>query len=55
MKLEDVEHPDVNYLITDFLKEKELTEYRNFSQVLLKMNDVEFDEYLSRKNWYETK
>lgn len=55
LKLADLEHDFVYYLITDFLKEKNESEYRNFSKVLLKMNDKEFDEYEKRKYWYETK
>ncbi len=55
LKLEDLEHDFVYYLITDFLKQKELSEYRNFSKTLLKMDDTEFGEYEKRKHWYETK
>ena len=55
LKFEDLEHDFVYYLITDFLKQKELSVYRNFSKRLLKMSDAEFDEYEKRKHWYETK
>tara|TARA_R110002049_G_scaffold308805_1_gene514143 strand:+ start:10471 stop:10842 length:372 start_codon:yes stop_codon:yes gene_type:complete len=55
LKLEDLEHDFVYYLITDFLKQKNLSDYRNFSKTLLKMSDTEFDEYEKRKHWYETK
>jgi len=55
LKLEDLEHDFVYYLITDFLKQKKLSDYRNFSKTLLKMSDTEFDEYEKRKHWYETK
>jgi hypothetical protein len=55
LKIEDLEHDFVYYQITDFLKQKELSDYRNFSKTLLKMSDTEFDEYEKRKHWYETK
>ena len=55
LKLEDLEHDFVYYLITDFLKQKHPSEYQNFSKILLKMNETEFDEYEKRKHWYETK
>ena len=55
LKIEDVEHPFVHYLITDFLEEKKITESRNFSKILFKMNDEEFDKFLDQKDWYETK
>ena len=55
LKLTDLEHDFVYYLITDFLKQKELSEYRTLSKTLLKMNDTEFEEYEKRKHWYETK
>jgi hypothetical protein len=55
LKMDDVEHPFVHYLITDFLKEKNISDSRNFSKILFKMNDEEFDKYLFQKDWYETK
>ena len=55
LKFEDLEHPFIHYLITDFLKVKDQTEYRNLSMILFKMNDAEFDEYEKRKHLYETK
>jgi hypothetical protein len=55
LKLEDLEHDFIYFLITDFLKQKHLSDYRNLSKVLLNMNDKEFDEYEKRKYWYETK
>lgn len=55
LKLEDLEHDFVYYLITDFLKQKEFSDYQNFSKKLLRMSDTEFDEYEKRKHWYETK
>ena len=55
LKLEDLEHDFVYYLITDFLKQKQISDYRYFSKTLLKMSDKELDEYEKRKYWYETK
>ena len=55
LKLEDLEHDFVYFLITEFIKKTEPNEYRNFSKVLLKMNDEEFDKYEERKYWYENK
>ena len=55
LKMDDVDHPFVHYLITDFLKEKNISDSRNFSKILFKMNDEEFDKYLFQKDWYETK
>ncbi|GAA4239248.1 hypothetical protein GCM10022291_32840 [Postechiella marina] len=53
--LEDLEHDFVYFLITEFIQKTELNEYRNYSKVLLKMNDEEFDKYEERKYWYENK
>ncbi len=55
LKLEDLEHDFVYYLITDYLKQKQLSDYQNLSKKLLKMSDTKFDEYEKRKHWYETK
>ena len=55
LKLEDLEHDFVYFLITEFTQKSEPNEYRNYSKVLLKMNDVEFDKYEERKYWYENK
>tara|TARA_R110002051_G_C8582575_1_gene477512 strand:- start:485 stop:856 length:372 start_codon:yes stop_codon:yes gene_type:complete len=55
LKLADLEHDFVYYLITDFLKQRNLSDYRNLSMTLFKMNDTEFEEYEKRKHWYETK
>lgn len=55
LKLEDIKHSFVNYMITDFLRKKNLHEYRNFSKVLFDMNDLELDEYEKGKYLYETK
>jgi hypothetical protein len=55
LKLADLEHDFVYYLITDFIKQRNLSEYRNLTMTLLKMNATEFEEYEKRKHWYETK
>lgn len=55
LKIADLEHAFVYYLITDFIKQRNLSDYRNLSMTLLKMNDKEFEEYEKRKHWYETK
>ncbi len=55
LKMEDIEHPFIHYLITDFLENRKIEESRNFSKILFKMNDEEFDKYLDQKNWHETK
>jgi hypothetical protein len=55
LKLEDLKHSFVYYLITDLLRKKKLVEYRYFSKILFAMNDTELDEYEKRKYDYETK
>ncbi len=55
LKIEDIEHTFIHYLITDFFEKRKLAESRNFSKILFKMNDKEFDKYLDQKDWYETK
>lgn len=55
LKLEDLNHDFVNYRIIDFLKEKNLFEYRKFLKILFNMNDVELEEYERIKYLYETK
>ncbi|PIA77434.1 hypothetical protein BFR04_08275 [Gaetbulibacter sp. 4G1] len=55
LKMDDIENPFIHYLITDFLENRKLVESRNFSKILLKMNDEEYDQYLDQKDWYETK
>ena len=55
LKIEDLEHPFTHYEITDFLKQNDKLNYREFSKFLLKMNEEEFDNYELRKHQYETK
>jgi len=55
LKLEDLKHPFVYYLITNLLRKKELTEYKDFSKTLFIMNDAELEEYENAKHDYETK
>ena len=55
LKMDDIEHPYVYFTITDFLNEKGISKSREYSKILFKMNDEEFDNHLDYKNWYETK
>jgi hypothetical protein len=55
LKIEDLEHDFVYFMITEFIQKTELNKYRNYSKILLKMNDDEFDKYEERKYWYENK
>ena len=55
LKLEDLNHPFVHFLITDLLKRKNLSQYREFSKTLFAMTDAELDEYEKAKFLYETK
>ncbi|PKB43057.1 hypothetical protein AX016_1240 [Cellulophaga sp. RHA19] len=55
LKMDDIENPYILFLITDFFEERNITESRNFSKILFKMNEEEFDKHLEYKNWYETK
>ncbi len=55
LKIEDLEHDFVYFMITEFIQKNELNKYRNYSKILLKMNDDEFDKYEERKYWYENK
>ena len=49
------ENDFVYFLISEFIKKTEPNEYRNYSKILLKMGDGEFDKYEERKYWYENK
>lgn len=55
LKMEDIQHPFIHYLITDYLVTKKVKECRDFSKILFKMNDSEFEKYEKQKHWYETK
>ena len=55
LKIEDVEHPLIRYMITDFFEEKNVVEIRKFSKILFKMDEEEFNKYVDDKHWYETK
>ncbi|MDE0534887.1 hypothetical protein [Tenacibaculum sp. L6] len=54
-KIDDIEHPSVYFMITDFLNEKGISKAREYSKILFKMNDVEFKKHQDYKDWYETK
>lgn len=53
LKIEDVEHPFIHYLISDFLESSKVSNTENYAKILLKMNDQEYVEYLERKRFYE--
>ncbi|WP_400078275.1 hypothetical protein [Winogradskyella sp. R77965] len=55
LKMDDIEHPSVYFIITDFMNKKEISKSREYSKVLFKMNDEEFDKHLDYKDWYDTK
>jgi hypothetical protein len=55
LKIEDLEHPFVRYIIIDFFKIKTQSNYQKFSKTLLRMNDEEFRNYEISKYQYETK
>jgi hypothetical protein len=55
LKMVDLENPFIHFLITDFFEERKTTESRNFSKILFKKNEEEFNKHLEYKNWYETK
>ena len=55
LKMDDIEHPFIHFMITDFLNEKGISKSREYSKILFKMNDEEFDKHLDYKDWYETK
>ena len=55
LKMDDIEHPSVYFIITDFMNKKEISKSREYSKILFKMNDKEFDKHLDYKDWYDTK
>ncbi|SEM31817.1 hypothetical protein SAMN04488008_1161 [Maribacter orientalis] len=55
LKMDDIEHPSIHFMVTDFLNQKKISKSREYSKILFKMNDEEFDKHLDYKNWYETK
>jgi len=55
LKMADLEHPSTHYEITGFFKSKDPLNCKNFSKLLMKMDDEEFKEYEVRKHQYETK
>lgn len=55
LKLDDLENPSVHFMITDFLNEKEVSNSKDYSKILFKMNDEEYHKHLDYKEWYETK
>ena len=55
LRMDDLEYPFIQYMITDFLKYSDPLNYQKFSKILLRMNDAEFSDYEKRKYQYETK
>lgn len=55
LKIDDIEHPSVYFIITDFLNKKRISKSRKYSKILFKMNDEEFEKHLDYKDWYKTK
>lgn len=55
LKIEDIEHRFVQYILTDFLINKRLSDYREISKLIFNMNDNEFDEYEKNKYLFDTK
>ncbi len=55
LKIEDLEHPFVNYIVSDFFKQNDSKNYEKYSLILLKMTTEEFREYERTKYQYETK
>ena len=55
LKIEDLEHPFTHYEIIDFLKFKDLDNYKAYSMILLNMTEKEFSDYEIKKYQYETK
>jgi len=55
LKLSDLDLPFIYYMISDFFKDNDFVNYKNFSIILLKMTDDEFIDYEKRKYQYETK
>ncbi|MEM6719965.1 MAG: hypothetical protein AAF611_11640 [Bacteroidota bacterium] len=55
LKMDDIEHPSIYFMIIDFLNEKGISKSKEYSKILFKMNDKEYDKHLDYKDWYETK
>ncbi|ADR21942.1 hypothetical protein MATR_04240 [Marivirga tractuosa] len=53
LKIEDLNHPFIQYLIIDYLKP--MADYRTFAKILLNMNDEELSALEVSKHQYETK
>ena len=55
LKIEDLNHPFINYFITDYFKQNDNENYIKYSLILLKMTIEEFKQYEISKYQYETK
>lgn len=49
--LKDIDHPQTKKIVVDFFKDKLLTEYRNYSKLLLCMSDKDLNEF--EQWWYD--
>ncbi|MDO6489836.1 MULTISPECIES: hypothetical protein [unclassified Cellulophaga] len=54
-KTKDLQYPFTQYIITDFLKEKDAVNYRTYSKIIFQMTENEFKDYEKQKHAYETK
>ncbi|MFM2386991.1 MAG: hypothetical protein RL660_1748 [Bacteroidota bacterium] len=55
LKIEDLEHPFIQYSIIDFLKVHDFDNYKKYSLIILKKTKVEFEKLEITKYQYETK
>ncbi|WP_431471590.1 hypothetical protein I5168_09405 [Nonlabens sp. SCSIO 43208] len=55
LKIDDIKHPFIHFMVSNFLNEKAISKSREYSKILFSMNDEEYDKHLDYKEWYETK
>ena len=55
LRIEDLEHPFVNYIISDYFKQNDAENYIKYSLILTKMTKQEFKEFEIMKFQYESK
>ena len=53
--MDDIQHPFIHFKVSKFLNEKAISKSREYSKILFRMNDEEYDKHLDYKDWYETK
>ena len=49
LKIEDIDHPYIHFLIIDLLNYKSSTERRTFSKILFRMDDHAYDQLVDYK------